>query len=221
MTRQQLSIFVIILLSATVALAGSTTLIRHESAFLWNSSFQLNADWLVYTRGHFQTQAYTLWETSSHKWKEFNVAVAPVFAIPHASLSFPVGIRLHPEEGWQVSHAITKVNVFGRAGNFPFFLINDLSWGVGGKGNDVGKNKHFIQQQLAWQPKDSRIGLGIQSEQVLSGSQAVSMKVGLVLKLIYAKSTNWSWTVDVLPFYDAKQKDTGVKLNFLTFHFGR
>ncbi|HEY4514616.1 MAG TPA: hypothetical protein VJJ22_00435 [Candidatus Paceibacterota bacterium] len=215
MTKQVYVAIGLALLSATVALAGSTTLIRHESGFVHGSPFQLNSDWLIHSKGNFQGQLYTLWESSSHTWKEVDAAVAPIFSIPHASISFPVGLRLHPEEGWRMSHVITKANVFGKVGNFPFFLVNDLSWAMGGR----GRNEHFIQQQFAWQPKDSRVGLGIQTEQVLLGNTSLSIKVGPVIKLTYAKSANWAWTLDIVPFYDMQSKKVGVKANFLTFHF--
>ncbi len=220
MTNKRSSIFVIattLLCLATAAVAGDTTLIRHESTFLRDSDFQLNSGWLIHNSDRIQYQLYAFYETGGGTWNDLNACVGPLFHSELGTLSLPVGMRLHPEEGWRLSHAITKANFFGRVGSFPLFLVNDLSWALGGKGS----NEHFLQQQLAWQPKDSRVGLGVQAEQVLVGSQVVSAKLGPVLKLTYAKSANWAWTLDVIPFRDLHSHTSGVKLNFITLHFGK
>jgi hypothetical protein len=219
MTARNLTLFVTTLaLAANSAIAGDTVLFRHESGFLRGSDFQLNAEWLVANHGRMQYQAYALWRSDTGGYfSELNFALGPSVKLPHATVYFPLGLRLHPEESWRVSHGITKANVFGRAGNFPFFAINDLSWALGGR----GKNEHFLQQQFAWQPSGERFGLGFQSEQVLAGSRAVSTKLGPVVKLTYAKNEHWAWTVDIAPFRDTTKRDWGVKINFLTFHFGR
>ena len=195
--------------------AGTTHLFRHESTFLRDSDWQLNHDWWVRDSERLQTQVYGFYETSTNQWLELNLTAGPIARFDWGWIAFPLGVRLRPEEDWELSHAITKVSIFGRHGDYPFFMINDLSWAV-----DGGRNEHFLQYQWAWQPRDQRWGLGVQSDRFSLGSEEIGWTVGAVLKLTYWQNANasrtWLGTLDVYPFYDMTTDDVGVRLNFIT-----
>lgn len=207
------------LLGARASIAGTTHLFRHESSFLRDSDVQLNHGWWVRDTDRLQTQVYGFYETSTNQWLELNLTAGPIVRTSWGWISFPVGVRFRPEDDWDVSHAITKANVFGRVGDYPLFLVNDLSWAL-----HDGRNEHFLQYQWAWQPRDHRLGIGIQSDRFSLGWEEISWAVGPVLKVTYHEDADerrtWLGTLDVFPFYDLTTGDVGVKFNFITLRLG-
>lgn len=213
-------LLVFAVLSSLNVSAQNVDLFRQETQIRKDGGSQLNSTWWMHTQGAFHFQAYSFWETTTGTWSDVNITFGPAMKAGRFELTFPAGVRFHPEDGWELSHVITKANAFGQFGDWSFLIINDLSWSV-----EEGRNEHFLQYQTNWHRSDQWIGFGLQTDLFLLGSSEAEWTVGPVFIFRYlsnsTESRSWNGTLEVYPFYAPTDSTVGVKFNLLNFRFSK
>jgi hypothetical protein len=206
----------------TFAAFAQTDLLRQEVQVVERGESQLNSTWWIRTwKNGLHTQAYIFFETTTGEWRELNLTAGPTVKVGKLELAFPMGVRFHPYDGWELSHAIGKLNGFGAFGDWRVLFINDLSIAME---DGVNEHEHFFQYQLVRHPQGNRFGYGVQSDAYYLGSTEASWTVGPIFRATYLSAANdvrvWDGTLELYPFYSPTNDGYGVKINFLNFRFG-
>jgi len=211
----------LLLFAPQLCAADVTHFFRWESAFLADSSFQLNQGWWTRTKvGEdnlgYRTELYGFWESSSDYFRELNLTVGPAVKRGKWKFVIPIGARLKPEDAFGISHVIVKPNVYFNTGSYSAMFIHDLSVGLGDR-----ENQHFLHYQFVWRPEHRWIGFGVRSDIVLSSSHEVARTIGPIVQIVYLGQEGWLGKLDAYPFFQLTTGDVGIKLNFLTLRFGQ
>ena len=116
----------LVLLSLSLTASASVgTVLRHEVAAVADSNVQRHSAWVFGTTGPFHAHANAVFlkRGSEVDFAELNMVAGPTFKFLGAQVTIPIGLRLRPDRDWKMTQVITKVNAFGRIGDFSWSAV--------------------------------------------------------------------------------------------------